>query len=70
MGQFMGCSALARVLAKKLTGARALWPKAKPIGLFFGFGFAALVEPVAFAVHFKDMNMMGQSVEDGTGEAL
>ena len=36
----------------------------------WGFGFTALVEAIALTVHFEDMNMVGQAVEDRPGEAL
>jgi hypothetical protein len=37
--------------------------------LISGFGLAALVEPEAFAVHFQDINVVCQSVEDGAGDS-
>jgi hypothetical protein len=30
----------------------------------------ALLEPIAVAVHFEDMDVMGESVEQGAGKAL
>jgi hypothetical protein len=38
--------------------------------LVSAFCFSALPQPVAFAVHFEDMDMMGQSIEGGAGEAF
>jgi len=35
-----------------------------------GFRLAALVEPEAFAVHLENVDVVGQPVEDGAGEAL
>ncbi len=29
-----------------------------------------LVQPVAFAIHFEDMDVMGQAVEERAGEAF
>ena len=34
------------------------------------FGLAALLEAVAFAVHFQNMDMMGQPIEKRAGQAL
>ena len=33
-------------------------------------GFAAFAQPEAFAVHFEDMDVMGQAVQNGAGEAF
>lgn len=32
--------------------------------------FPALTQPIAVAVHFQDMHVVGQSIQDGTGKAL
>ncbi len=31
---------------------------------------AALAQPIAVAIHFEDMHMMGQAIQDGAGEAF
>jgi len=40
------------------------------MGVLSGFGFAALAQAEAVAVHLKDVHMMGEPVEDGAGQAF
>jgi len=47
----------------------------RPALLLFGvgvsaLGFAALAQAEAFAVHFQDMHVAGQAVQNGTGQAF
>ena len=38
--------------------------------LTLAFYFSALAKPVALAIHLEDVDVMGQSVEGGAGEAF
>jgi hypothetical protein len=38
--------------------------------LMSAFCFSALTQPVALAIHFENVDMVGQSVEGGAGEAF
>ncbi len=40
------------------------------VGCFLLFFSSALVEPVAVAVHFQDMDMVGEAVEKRAGQAF
>ena len=56
-----------------LTRVKAHWSKASSLDPRWrdsGFGFAALAEPEALAVHLEDLDVVGQAVEDGAGQAL
>ena len=54
--------------------ARVRWPQANlfAVLVFSGlrFGDFALAQPVAFAVHLEDMDVVGQAIENGTCEAF
>ena len=52
--------------------ARVRWPQANlfAVLVFSGlrFGDFALAQPVAFAVHLEDMDVVGQAIENGACE--
>ena len=54
--------------------ARVRWPQANlfAVLVFSGlrFGDFALAQPVAFAVHLEDMDVVGQAIENGACEAF
>ena len=65
----------AHALTKQQAGAGARWPdRAKPVrialSLWAGFSPAALAEAVAVAIHFQDMNMVGQAIQQCPGQAF
>ena len=82
MGQFPGVKLDSLVGSKPRLGTRALQiadacqgagrrPALLIAGLWSsGLGFTALAQPEAFAVHFEDMHVMGQAVQNGAREAL
>jgi len=41
-----------------------------PIFLMSAFCFSALTQPVALAIHFEDVDVVGQAVEGSAGEAF
>jgi hypothetical protein len=74
MAAGLACAcALVRVAPIRLTRAKAHWPpKASFVGRGSsgsGVGCAAVTEPEALAVHFEDVDVVGQAVEDGAGQA-
>ncbi len=67
------CCALLRVLPMKLTRDKAhvgQGPTFIRFGLGSGFSLSALFQPEAVAVHFEDVDVVGQPIQERTGEAL
>ncbi len=53
------------------SAGEASYPQRRaPIFVMSAFCFSALAQPVALAIHFEDMNVVGQPVEGGAGEAF
>ena len=54
--------------------ARVRWPQANLFAVLvfsvLRFGDFALAQPVAFAVHLEDMDVVGQAIENGACEAF
>ena len=72
MGQFW-CRALLRVHPMKLTRDKAhagQGPAFIKFGLSSGSGVSALFQPKAVPVHFKYMHVVGEAIQERTGEAL
>ena len=48
------------------------WPRClRRSGVFWGFPpILALIETVALAVHFQDMDMVGQAIQQRSGQAF
>ncbi len=54
-------------------GTRARWPQASTYAFsdwVSVFGFPALAQSEAFSVHFQYMHVVGEAVENGTGQAF
>jgi hypothetical protein len=53
------------------SAGEASYPQRRaPIFVMSAFCFSALTQPVALAIHFENVDMVGQSVEGGAGEAF
>lgn len=63
-----------RVRSQVAGARRGALAEGQFLGIWSGFGsgfcLAALPEPVAFAVHFENVDVVGQAVKDCAGEAL